>query len=177
MEHNEKTIQDLLSSLYSGNCEYKVGNVYLFRGDWESDYLVVKRNGYCYEFEIKITRADFMKDFAKKDKHDILSTGQWLSRTGLKEHKMRPNRFFYVTLPDIVSPADIPAYAGLMYAEHKLITIKNAPLIHKDKIDLRPHLCTKFYDRWLALKLENQILKTQLNSYRKKYNESNDIII
>ena len=41
--------------------------------EWESDKLIWTKAGYIYEFEVKISRADYKNDFKhKKDKHIIL---------------------------------------------------------------------------------------------------------
>ena len=62
---NEKNIQEaLLSFVY--NHKYVLFNSYVFA--WESDLFSITKTGTIYEFEIKISKADFKKDF-EKDKH------------------------------------------------------------------------------------------------------------
>ena len=69
---SEGFIQDSLSHFFAPNSvKYDIDGLYVF--DWESDKLLETRSGYIYEFEIKISRADFKNDFKhKKDKHIIL---------------------------------------------------------------------------------------------------------
>ena len=70
---SEEFIQNALNHFFAYNSvKYNVDGLYIF--DWESDKLLETRSGYIYEFEIKISRADFKNDFKhKKDKHIILA--------------------------------------------------------------------------------------------------------
>lgn len=161
---NETKIQEILNRKYIGNCKYKVANVYVFRYDWETDYFVQKQNGYCYEFEIKTSKADFLADFKKTTKHTILKSGA-SDLDGFKSHKNRPNKLFYVVPQGMIEAKDIPDYAGLMYVnEGRLSTIKEAPFIHKEKLKFEDKLCHKFYHYWLNEKYNNFKLK-QNNEY------------
>ena len=66
----EKTIQRRLNYIFS-SWKYNVDGLFVF--EWESDKLIWTKTGYIYEFEIKISRADFKNDFKnKKEKHIIL---------------------------------------------------------------------------------------------------------
>lgn len=69
---SENFIQNALNGFFAyGSVKYNVDGLYVF--DWESDKLFETKSGYIYEFEIKISRADFKNDFKhKKDKHIIL---------------------------------------------------------------------------------------------------------
>lgn len=76
-------------------------NIYLWR--WESDALYVSKSGYVHEFEIKISRSDFLRDKNKYLRHKKIPSGQG------------PTFFYYVCPPDLISPGEIPEYAGLAY--------------------------------------------------------------
>lgn len=69
---SEGFIQESLSRFFAPNSvKYDIDGLYVF--DWESDKLLETRSGYIYEFEIKISKADFKNDFKhKKEKHIIL---------------------------------------------------------------------------------------------------------
>lgn len=69
---SEGFIQEALSRFFAPNSiKYDIDGLYVF--DWESDKLLETKSGYIYEFEIKISKADFKNDFKhKKDKHIIL---------------------------------------------------------------------------------------------------------
>lgn len=65
----EYDIQRALQKKFDSN-DYHLCNSYVFDKNWESDYMSISNTGYVYEVEIKISRADFFRDFAK-DKHHI----------------------------------------------------------------------------------------------------------
>lgn len=152
MKHTSRTISDALHQKYVNNCTYKVPNIYIFKTGWETDFFVQKENGYCYEFEIKVSRADFKKDFEKITKHQILKDGSYKTTKGqTKEWSKRPNKFFYVVPLGIVDYTDIPSYAGLITIDDKgiLKTVKEAPFLHKNILDFEKELCIKFYYYWI----------------------------
>lgn len=68
---NEKIIQLELRKLF-GNYDYILCNTFMY--GWESDFFCIsKPAGYSVEVEIKISKADFKKDFTKTDKHNLLT--------------------------------------------------------------------------------------------------------
>lgn len=69
-ELTEQSIQRRLNRFFA-SWKYNVDGLYVF--EWESDKLIWTKAGYIYEFEIKISRADFKNDFKHKvNKHIIL---------------------------------------------------------------------------------------------------------
>lgn len=50
----------------------RIENAYVFKSDWESDFLIITKAGYVVEFEVKISKADFQADKKKVQKHSIL---------------------------------------------------------------------------------------------------------
>ena len=74
MEYSEGSMQKALSSFFAPNSiKYDIDGLYVFK--WESDKLLETRSGYIYEFEVKISKADFKNDFKhKQDKHIILES-------------------------------------------------------------------------------------------------------
>ena len=82
IEYTEETIQSELEHFFSpSSVKYSLDGLYVF--NWESDKLIEMRSGLIYEFEIKISKADFKNDFKKVDKHVILE-GDY------KNHKIIP---------------------------------------------------------------------------------------
>jgi hypothetical protein len=180
----EKSIQKWLDFRFSGNSiKYTVPNIYLFKHDWETDYLVVQKSSkYCYEIEIKTTRSDFFNDFNKKDKHRILSEGVYSKKkyrriwNETKTQKIsenyytdvpwnfRPNKFYYCVPEGMITEEEVPPYAGLMYVRGNqqyasVFTIKEPPFIHKEKLSLEEKLCQKFYYYWKDEEKHNMILE------------------
>jgi hypothetical protein len=88
------------------------------------DVFKVSEAGFISEYEIKISKSDFKADFKKDKKHDLLNAG-----------KLSCNRYYFVTPKGLLEITDIPKYAGWYeYSESgRLVLIKNAPLLHKNK--------------------------------------------
>lgn len=185
---SEKDITDALFSFYSGNNKYRLSNAYIFKSDWESDFFVQKQNGYCYEFEVKISRSDFFADRKKVNKHMILEHGKFVQQNSIWnkdhtcnddkwvktekecEHSIRPNKFFYVVPKGIITVDEIPSYAGLMYYDYPSITpVKEAPFIHKQKLDLSSILVNKFHAYWLKERYEKRMIKTHYDSLVREF--------
>lgn len=110
-----------------------VPNVHFLMG--EQDFLEITKAGFAYEYEIKVSRSDYLADFKKVVveswqqcsrmekgpvyKHKVLAGEQprevemsWGNRVLLKV----PKRFFFVVPEGMVSPDEVPDYAGLIYA-------------------------------------------------------------
>jgi hypothetical protein len=78
-------------------------------------------------------------------------------------------------VPDkLISKEEVPDYAGLIYVSEKygVVTVKKAPLLHKEVKDYEKALCTKFYHRWRnsefnvrRLESENKMLQNGLKKY------------
>lgn len=111
-------------------------NVYLF--GWESDLVTFKQGGICYEFEIKRTRSDFRADKKKVEKHKLIQHYWELSAQRSKPKTSSvPTYFYYVVPKGLVTKAEVPAYAGLIYGTDmhssrscKFTTIKSSPRLN-----------------------------------------------
>lgn len=138
---SEKIIQKALTWHYRKAAKYIVSNIYVF--GWEMDLFMLRRNGYVCEFEIKITKYDFLADKKKVEKHNNL-------RSKIKG----PNKFYYVCPTNMVTLKEVPDYAGLIYYNSygRLDIIREAPFIHKIKLNLYMRLCDAFYYRFLNCK-------------------------
>lgn len=113
---------------------------------FEADVLVVMRSLYTHEFEIKMSRADFMAD-RLKDKW--VNRAAWATGAGVatvpdpwhpgETHNVRvfqpANYFWYVCPRDLIKPADIEPWMGLMYVRgNGLIVMQDAQRTHKEKL-------------------------------------------
>ena len=128
-----------------------------FARGWGMDVAALNRNGYFQEYEIKVSRDDFMADFRKKKKKHTLY--QSLKNTKHKLHHDHefcyvPSQFYYVCPEGLLTTKDIPKYSGLFYfmPDNTLHRVKKAPKIHAGKPDLK--LTNKFYRcmTWRLLK-------------------------
>lgn len=89
--------------------------------DWEVDLFSVNKAGMTYEFEVKISRADFLRDKNKKK----WAMYEWKKKTRL------PNYMAYACPAGLIEAGEIPAFCGLYYyANGEVIDIKNPSLIH-----------------------------------------------
>lgn len=93
--------------------------------DWEVDLFSVGKSGMTYEFEVKISRADFLKDKNKR---------KW---EFLKWKKITPNYMSYVCPQGLITEKEIPDFMGLYYYSDSEITeIKKPAQRHKIAIDI-----------------------------------------
>ena len=89
----------------------------------ESDAVVATMAGQVIEYEIKVSRGDFVRDRLKR--RNRIYAGEIPGE--------KPNRFYYATAPGIITDADLPAWAGWYeLAEGKLTLRRKAPRLHKD---------------------------------------------
>jgi hypothetical protein len=184
--YSEELIQKVLRTavLSPSSVLYRTENLNVFA--WESDSLAITKSKYAYEFEIKISRADFKNDFKhKKVKHQMLEgTYQLFGDEFLGDGKMsltdKPNYFYYVVPENLITVEEVPTYAGLVYVkprynrEGKIYwydanVVKVAPKLHKEKIDeTHLKLMEKFYynDRSRKHRYEDD-----LTYYKKRLDE------
>jgi hypothetical protein len=121
-------IQYALLNWVKGGYDVVVPN--FFYGWNECDLFRITQSDFVFEYEIKVSRSDFLADFKKSNrqgkKHDSLNTG-----TG----QYCPNRFFYVVPQGLIEKREVPKYAGLIYFKgYSFDVIKPAPLLHRNKI-------------------------------------------
>jgi hypothetical protein len=102
---------------------------------WECDVLSLNKTGYLSEFEVKVSRSDFLAEKKKVRKWQLLiERNEWAC----------PNYFWYVCPEGLISETEVPEYAGLIYVSTEGLEIyKSAKLLHKGKKDLDKVL-TKF---------------------------------
>lgn len=95
---------------------------------WEADLIRLTPSWIASEYEVKVTRADFLADKRKTSKHEILSGRR-------ATQKPRPNFFWYVTPPGLLDVFDIPSHAGLIEVSGRRdrFAVKlRAPRIHSE---------------------------------------------
>jgi len=138
--YDEKLMQDALYQDLATRKYHPVApNCCLF--GWEADMLALTSSGYICEYEIKVTRSDFLADAKKTEKHEALRSGgvryryRYRDRTEVVPRKWdlehygdslycedgiwfrrckRPARFFYVVPDGMVGTDEVPDYAGLV---------------------------------------------------------------
>lgn len=188
IKFTEQYIRKILQRQANSNPKYYMHNLYVF--GWESDFLLKTRSEYWYEYEIKISVADFKKDFIKEQKHYELMTGNELKTNGVpttfdnknirafvnynyEQPAVIPNYFSYVipyTLLDKIKDM-VPKYAGLYYISetNRLECYKKPPKLHSNKIgDNVLNLQEKFYYAFKNYedRCENNSYKSQIQKYK-----------
>lgn len=119
----EQSIQRLLF-LRHRSAQFVLPN-YTPPGWYECDLFVLSAAGYSIEYEIKLTKSDFMAEKKKRLKHEHLSYRD----AGV------PTRFFYVVPDGLVLIREVPDYAGLVYIDRgSMVFVRPAPRLSKDKV-------------------------------------------
>jgi hypothetical protein len=133
---------------------------------WEADIVVVTRAFFTHEFEIKLSRQDYLSD-SKKEKHDHIQRYIKGERKFNKSGKygdyqwdvLKPANYFWYACPKgMVDKTEVPEYAGLVLFDERwrLDVVKKAPRLHRDKLDVKDliQLC-----RSMTHKFWNQRIK------------------
>ena len=158
----EKGIQRAILSRYGQGSDLLMPN-YTPSGWWECDVFRLTQAGYFYEYEIKLTRADFKADVRKTSKpYGRFRNGAWSQPAKRKYEELRarsihaPKQFWYIVPEDLVTEDEIPPFAGLMYATlgrynyFTLSKVVEAPMVNnnpmgREVFDLAYH---RAYHRW-----------------------------
>lgn len=161
----EQAMQDYLQRFRSAP-RYLLRNLFVF--GWESDLLFLSKSGTWTEIEIKISRSDFLADLKKTEKHSTLAD---------KEKKIKPNRFFYAVPEGLVTPDEVPDYAGLLWVMdngfHPIVTQKPAPELHRHKNTPEElKLADRFYFNMVNAKTEVLIAKRMAEELKDPYNQA-----
>lgn len=119
---------------------------YSNRGFSDADIFGITKAGQMYEFEIKVSRSDFLADFKNKTykHHKLLNREAINTYRKWKNGKQTdetydlitlPNRFYFACPLGLINKNELPNYAGLIYIErdNKYIEIKSAPILHHYK--------------------------------------------
>jgi hypothetical protein len=124
---------------------------------WESDYWAMDEAGVTREFEIKISRADYLKD-AKKDKHKECNGA---------------NYFYYVVPKDLIKPEEVDKKYGLIYIwEGGHVSIVKKPRqLNDNRFNNWKMLANKMYWKFRALWREKYLeKKITIEEYHAEFN-------
>ena len=168
---NEEDIQITLSRYFmsQSNIKYIAENLYIYT--WESDLWIMTKSDITYEFEIKISKADFKNDFKHKtEKHALLENKN--------NHLIKPNYFYYAVPENLIKVEDVPEYAGLIYLTDiypYFEIVKQAPKLTDSKHNEKElNLLEKFYYNyrdWRRKTLNERIYSQELNKLIDDYSE------
>lgn len=132
---------------------------------YEMDLMVIKTSGLVYEYEIKISRADFFNDMKKgrggffteaENKHLIIQDGKRIC-----------NRFYFVVPEGLVKKDEVPAYAGLIYHTGRSFDhVKTGKILHRNKFDDYKVLAQRLAFRAHIIQDKNERLKLNLKEQK-----------
>lgn len=109
-----------------------------FHTDWEADLLIIDKNGYSHEIEIKLSKSDFKNDFKKSFinshtgekflKHDKICCGDYVC-----------NHFSFLLPMGMIPKEEIPDYCGIIEFYHdvdrwetQFYQVRKPKKIHED---------------------------------------------
>jgi len=134
-------IQSYINDVLRNKPQTKVfPNTYI--GSWECDIVELTKSGYLYEYEVKITRADFKADAKKQRSGNKEIDGVWQPCKHVKydilQSGSRVNYFYYIVPKDLISVDEVPEFAGLIYIDTSYVNpyfkvVKVAPKLSKEK--------------------------------------------
>jgi hypothetical protein len=104
---------------------------------WECDYWTMNQEGETREYEIKISRADYKKDF-EKDKHKTLNGA---------------NYFYYVCPKNMIIKSEVYDKYGLIYVWDNgfIEVVKKPKRLNNNVYDNWRNLACKFYWKFYGL--------------------------
>lgn len=120
--------------------------------NWECDFWTMTGGGETREFEIKISRSDYLID-AKKDKHSKCELGA--------------NYFYYVCPEGMISKDEVDKRYGLIYVTeaHRIILAKKPRKLNNNVFKewkmLANKMYWKWYSLWMDMKNSKQISREQ----------------
>lgn len=137
------TEADIVNKLFWWTDERKfpwqLANSFIYK--WECDYWTMTQGGETREFEIKISRSDFLVD-AKKEKHKSVDGA---------------NYFYYVCPTGMIKKEEIDKRYGLIYTDDQdgwLEVIKKPRRLHDRKFENWKLLANKMYWKFQSLWVE-----------------------
>ncbi len=97
-------------------------NVFVGGSNWESDMVEVKKSGLWYEYEIKLSVADYRADFEKKQfgymhnslrKHEAYASDQPIM-LGTRRLIPKPKQFYFVVPAGLLDAVKVPSHCGIL---------------------------------------------------------------
>lgn len=114
----------------------------------EADLLGLRRSGFIDEFEIKLSKRDFLADRNKTLEFD--NQGQRFKLAEMEKGNLLVNHFWYVLPMGVVHSDDIPSFAGIIEISDKVKIVRHPKRLHSRKADYatRYKLATKMNTRY-----------------------------
>src|SRR5438105_9246162 len=91
---------------------------------FEMDVASLSKSGMLHEFEVKISRQDFLKDAKKKGYAGLCKLEGYKSG---RDNQYTPNYFYYACPAGLIKKEEIPHWAGLYYCSETGVEIIQSP--------------------------------------------------
>jgi hypothetical protein len=132
----ESIILNLAIWLDNRKFPYKIPRAFIY--DWESDFWAMTAGGETREFEIKISRSDYLID-AKKKKHSDTTQGA--------------NYFYYVCPTGVIDKKDVDKKYGLLTIREGgyIDVVKKPQRLNDTKFTNWKMLANKMYWKWYSV--------------------------
>ncbi len=174
------TEQDVILRLVESNdhqrrYELMVPNVFILP-DSEADLFAIRRSGFCDEFEVKISRPDFLNDRKKRvriESEGRVSEGGYpayenvFKHQALLEGNLPVNYFWYAVREGVAEFDEVPEFAGLIIVgnDRQLYVVQYPRRLHHRKmsIEARYKVARKSAYKFWKLKSDIMAWKHRLN--------------
>jgi len=143
-ELEEKLSIYLFSDSTQGVCKRFQG-----AGFSEMDVAKITSTDYLYEYELKVSRGDFIKEIKnyneKIDRQKYWKHSMMVEAFNSKKKKYKrktkniANKYYFVCPENLIKQDELLDYQGLIYVDElfNFTVIKEAKFLHKDKISLK----------------------------------------
>lgn len=142
----ERSIQQAIIVKFISSSGLLMPN-YTPRNWWECDLWRVTTAGYFYEYEIKLTRADWKNDGKKfrryGDRGTFLGQGnEEYKHESIQNSENGPKHFWWVVPEGLIYPEEVQEWAGLYWAQERehwsypdLTEKRKAPILSQSKVN------------------------------------------
>lgn len=97
---------------------------------FEMDVASLSKSNMLLEFEVKVSRSDFLSDKNKRKKYGFPKFEMYSNCVGYEDRC--PNYFYYVCPDGLIRKEELPSFAGLFYySNNEIVLIKSPKKIHK----------------------------------------------
>lgn len=139
--------------LYKHQCACANTGVY----GWDADVLTTTRAGLVHEYEIKVSRSDWLAEnrFIRGEKRGIKTR----RADDLRNRRTdAPNYFWLAVTANVLSPEEAPEYAGVIIVHWLTLNgvevRRNAPRLHAERM---PDRVRTGIERGVALRYSDQL--------------------
>lgn len=130
---------------------------------FEMDVASLSKSNMLHEFEIKISRSDFLADKNKRKKYGLAKFD--IYGNPFTHEERCPNYFYYVCPEKLISENEIPSFAGLYYVNENMdVELVKAP----KKIHNMPSDRVKILNKMLRMSSQRKYLGGTMMTYKNR---------